>query len=149
MCLLSRKRQLSSTLIILVSIIAATGAVTAVSGQQTSASSPSGANLLAQLRSNDSEVRSGAFDSCDWIRLHFAIPRSRLHSSTTWIGRTKSQSTAKRRTLRTIRVGFPTLLPGLLIGTTLARCAFSRLAWIFQTNLATMRKSQFLPPATV
>jgi hypothetical protein len=33
MCLLSRKRQLSSTLIILVSIIAATGAVTAVSGR--------------------------------------------------------------------------------------------------------------------
>jgi hypothetical protein len=62
MRLLFRKRRLSSTLIILVSIIAATGAVTAVSGQQTSASSPSWANLLAQLRSNDSEVWSGAFD---------------------------------------------------------------------------------------
>ena len=56
------KRRSRSTLIILVSIIAATGAVTALSGQETSDSGPSWANLLAQLRSNDSEVRSGAFD---------------------------------------------------------------------------------------
>jgi len=60
--LLSRKRRLNLTLIIVVSIMAATGAVTAVSGQLTSASSPSWVNLLVQLRSNDSEVRSGAFD---------------------------------------------------------------------------------------
>ena len=62
MYLLSRKRRLNLTLIIVVSIMAATGAVTAVSGQLTSASSPSWVNLLVQLRSNDSEVRSGAFD---------------------------------------------------------------------------------------
>jgi len=61
--LLSRKRRLNLTLIIMVSIMAATGAVTAVSGQLTSASSPSWVNLLVQLRSNDSEVRPFLFAS--------------------------------------------------------------------------------------
>jgi hypothetical protein len=62
MCLLSRRWSLSSTRIILVSIIAASLTVTAVFGQRTSISSANRTNLLAQLRSKDPGVRSGAFD---------------------------------------------------------------------------------------
>jgi hypothetical protein len=59
---LSRKPQLKSARTMLVSLIAVCATAGAVSGQQTSASSASQAQLLAQLHSSDAEVRSEAFD---------------------------------------------------------------------------------------
>jgi hypothetical protein len=99
MSLHSGKPPLTSIRIILAAIIAASATVTAVSAQQTAALRASRAKLLVELRSDDSQVRIRAFDQ---LRSdpHYAIPRSRRHSSASWIGRVKSQSTPKRRALR-------------------------------------------------
>jgi len=59
---LSLKRRLKSARTILVSLIAVCATASAVSGQQTSPSSASRVQLLAQLHSSDAEVRSEAFD---------------------------------------------------------------------------------------
>jgi len=62
MSFLSRKWRPKSARTMLVFLIAVCATLSAVSGQQTSTSSASRAQLLAQLRSEDSSVRSDAFE---------------------------------------------------------------------------------------
>jgi hypothetical protein len=61
-CIHSRKHHLSSTRIILVSFLAACATLPAGWGHRTPRYKPRTAGLLAQLRSDDAEARSEAFD---------------------------------------------------------------------------------------